>query len=90
MAAAAQGMQSVCDGISRLSRLRDNMSKRLQKMPLGVRAEQVTISLQRAVDHLVQAAAELPDECWAAMLAENLVTPEQVKTAVLADVGSGA
>lgn len=77
----AAAMRGLSDALGRLALVRDDLDERLKSLPPGHDSESLSIKLHCACNHITQAVADLPNECWAIMLDRNGVGVEEVRTA---------
>lgn len=66
----AEAMMALCDAIGKLGRVRDEMEKSLADVAPGDPSEYTTLRMTRACTSLVNAVAEVPEECWNIMMAD--------------------
>jgi len=78
-ALVTKAMHGLCDGLGALAQVRDAMDAAVSRLPPGHEDELLALGITRAVNHLVEAAADVPEAMWAIMAAEGMVGGEEIK-----------
>ena len=77
-----RGMQGLCDAVGNFARVRDALEELLPTAAPGSECEADLLKVSRVCDHLVQAVADLPEQCWQ-ILAENAIGGEEFRARIL-------
>jgi hypothetical protein len=65
----ARGMRGLCDAVGALAIVRDAVEAHVKDSPVAMpNIEALLLKLARTCKHLTEAAADVPNECWGAML----------------------
>jgi hypothetical protein len=75
----AAAMRGLCDAVGKLALVRDEIAAAMEKTAPGSDVERLALKLNRTVERLTDAAASVPDECWAIMLMDNAVGGHEVQ-----------
>lgn len=75
---AAQAMKNLCSAITVMATLRDDIERESQK-ELNAETDRLRLAMHRTCTHLTQAAADLPDEMWAALLDVDNVPAQKLE-----------
>ncbi len=75
----AAAMRGLCDAVGKLALIRDDIAAEMEKSAPGSDVERLALKLNRTVERLSDAAASVPDECWAIMLMDGAVGGHEVQ-----------
>ncbi len=71
----AAAMRALADAAGAIARINGCCDDYLRALPPGHPDERTALALRRAGNHLSHAVADVPNECWAIMLADKLPPP---------------
>lgn len=64
----ARGMRGLCEAVGALALVRDAVEDRVKESPVAMpHLEELLRKIDRTCKHLVEAASDVPNECWAVM-----------------------
>jgi len=75
----AAGMAALCDAVGHLRTFRNALERASRTEAPGGRLDRITLGMERACAHLVEAIADLPDECWAELLSDRQVSEIELR-----------
>jgi hypothetical protein len=67
-----RGLAALCDAIGSLAAVRDALAAQAASTAPGSECEGEHLKLHRVCEHLVEAAADLPEGCWGLLLERSI------------------